>query len=250
MKYSTFGDLRLGFRDLFENKAETASSAIAFQIYRTPLQARQEVLESLHQSVRGKPLSAELGETDGLFDASGRALFYVRKAVEELLDLDPSVRDKVSEMTDKVVPSLGVLQKSYEDEADHTATSRKVLESEADFLATFPVGPSHTLKSILAAHVEAGEKLGALLSKRADTAAAETASRTKAIIAARSVTIGLLSRFRQAVVDEVAANPALPRDLESKIFAYFDQLETNRAARRTRPETDVEEEPELPTPSV
>ena len=58
----------------------------------------------------------------------------------------------------------------------------------------------------------------------------------------RSATIGLLARFRQALADEVAAKPSLPRDLESKVFAYFDQLEANRAARKGK--ADTPEQPE------
>ena len=131
-----------------------------------------------------------------------------------------------------MIPSLSTLTDSYEDEAARIDDKRKILTRHADFLAAFQVGPSHTLQSILSAHVEAGEKLGELLSKRAGEVAEDKSARTKQSITLRSATIGLLGRFRQALADEVEANKDLPRDLESKVFAYFDQLEANRAARR------------------
>jgi hypothetical protein len=250
MKYTTYGDLRLGVRDLLENKAETASLAIAFRIYQDPLKARLEALESLHRALRGKPLSEELAGADGIHDSTGRALYYIGKAVEELTDIDENVRVTVIEIVGKVIPSLSLLRESYENEADRAANNRKVLESNAEFAEAFPFGKKHTMKSILAAHVGAGEKLNELLSKRADTVAVETGSRTKELMTVRGVTIGLLNRFRQAVADEVAHNLALPRDLEAKIFSYFDQMEANRAARYGKPENDVEDESETETPTV
>jgi hypothetical protein len=243
MQYVTFGDLRLGVRDLLETKTEFTSKAIAFSIYRDPLKAKLALFESLHQAQGGRPLAVELGNADGVHDSTGRALHYIGKAAAELKDLEESVRAAVAEVVGKVIPSLGLLKESYEDEAAEAAEKRNVLEGHRDFLEAFPFGPKHTLKSILTAHVEAGEKLGQILSKRADTVADVQNARTKEIMALRSVTIGLLNRFRQAVADEVEHNPSLPRDLESKIFTYFDQMEANRAARRGKPDAEEEEQP-------
>jgi hypothetical protein len=247
MKYTTFGDLGLGLRDLFQTKADLAGKAVAFQIYREPLKAKYVAIDSLRRALGGRPLSEEIGSVDGVHDSSGRALFFIRKGVAELLDLDASIRTAVDEIVDKVVPTLSSLTESYEDEAAHAGEKRKVLEENTDFLAAFPVGPKHTLKSILTTHVEAGEKLEKLLSKRADTVAEDTAGRTAEAKILRSQTIGLLNRFRQAVADEVEHNLALPRDLEAKIFTYFDQMEANRQARYGKPESD---ETETKTPSI
>ncbi|HVK65888.1 MAG TPA: hypothetical protein VM694_15510 [Polyangium sp.] len=59
-------------------------------------------------------------------------------------------------------------------------------------------------------------------------------------IKVRSATLGLLSRFRAALIDEIEEDPALPRDLEARVFSYLDELQTMReqaaAARVKKPE--------------
>ncbi len=248
MRHLTFGDLRIGVKNLLEEKGDLASKCIAFQIYRDPLKAKLGLFESLHASLSGKPLTMEIGRVDGIHDSSGRAAYYIRKAVEELSDMDESVRTAVIDIVDGIVPTLGLLTASYEDEASRAAKNRQILDEHAAVLDTFPVGPNHTLKSILSAHVEAGEQLNALLSNRADKTVEGQNARTREIIALRGATIGLLSRFRQAAADEVAHNPELPRDLESELFAYFDQMEANRAARASKSKAGEEEpEPEIQT---
>jgi hypothetical protein len=237
---STFGDLRLGLRDLFDNKAEYTALAVAFQIYRDPLKAKLLIFESVHRTFGGKPLVTELLRIDRVHDTNGRALYFIGKALEALEASDDSIHRPLIDIIFKTVPSLGSLSESYEDEAAHSKDKRKILDENAETLAAFSFGPKHNLKSILTAHVEAGEKFDGILSQRADTVAKDQNARNKEIITLRATTIGILNRFRQAVVDEVAVNQALPRDLESKIFTYFDQMEANRAARRGKPETDDE----------
>jgi len=74
--------------------------------------------------------------------------------------------------------------------------------------------------------LKAGEELDSLLSLRAD----EDAGDRSAVLTLRPAAIALLNRFRAAVDDELAMNPALPRDLDKQLFAYLDQLEDMRIA--------------------
>ena len=47
--------------------------------------------------------------------------------------------------------------------------------------------------------------------------------------------LGLLVEFRKALAEEVSSGSSLPRDLESQVFSYLDQLvETRRAHSAVR----------------
>jgi len=78
-------------------------------------------------------------------------------------------------------------------------------------------------------------------SKRGDI----DAKSRKAASKVRSETVGLLNRLRDALADDIAANPALPRDLDAQIFGYLDVLEAQRKAANAASKSDAKgaEEP-------
>jgi hypothetical protein len=56
--------------------------------------------------------------------------------------------------------------------------------------------------------------------------------------ALRASAVGLLSRFREALRDELADDTnKLPADHEARLFAYFDKLATDRASAKGNRET-------------
>ncbi|MGK3998472.1 hypothetical protein [Sorangium sp. So ce1024] len=65
-----------------------------------------------------------------------------------------------------------------------------------------------------------------MLSDRADM---KEASR-KGAGALRAATLGLLSRLRAGIADEVEHDPKLPPDLDAQVFGYLDELHVPRAA--------------------
>lgn len=93
----------------------------------------------------------------------------------------------------------------------------KSLKPELESLAN-PTGG--TLYAVAKNFLGAGLELHTLLSARGD---APKASREQAGVI-RGRLIGALAHLRADVKKEVAKNTALPRDLEQKIFGYFDTL--------------------------
>ena len=140
------------------------------------------------------------------------------------------------------MPRLGITTAAYEDEAAHAMRRVDDLEAMREALDAFPVAPELTLYGLLSAQIAAGEKIGELLTHRADATAEEESRRTKQIGALRSETIGDLNRFRETLSHEMSANPDLPNDLEMKIFALYDQLNTSCEERRPRPTPQTEPE--------
>ena len=61
------------------------------------------------------------------------------------------------------------------------------------------------------------------MSERARVAAKTTGARSEAGTL-RTSTIGLISRARATLADELDAKPSLPRNLDALVFGYFDEL--------------------------
>jgi len=87
-----------------------------------------------------------------------------------------------------------------------------------------------TLYDWMLGFLQAAEGLDAALSQRS---ASRKMSRSPAV-PLRSSTLSLLTRMRASLQDEIALNPTLPRDLEARIFGYFDEIAAlNEGAART-----------------
>jgi hypothetical protein len=231
MKYLTGSDLSLYLEDLFQNKTPLLGGTNSFKIYQATLSERRERLGNLYRPQSGRPLADELSDVDRLHDSTGRAVHHVCLGLEQLVTLSPEKRDLLVKVRETFVPALGALQAAYEDQAGAAAKKREALAGMAAELSAFPVAPDLTLRALVEAHVSAGEDLGKLLARRADAAVEERSSRDAEASVIRMETIGLLGRFRQALADEVAADSALPRDLEAQVFGYLEQLADAREGR-------------------
>jgi hypothetical protein len=233
MLYITVSDLHLGLTDLFENKSHLIEKSMSFRIYGPMLQAKREIIGSLHHASEGIPVSEALAYTDRIHDSTGRAIFYICMGLEQLVILDGDQRNFVSKVSAVFAPNLQQLKRTYEDEAVAARAKRIAMEEMRDALSAFPVCPGTTLLDLVTTHVEAGERLDELLSKQAEESTLE-AVRTDETKSLRGETIGLLIRFRQALADEASANPELPDDLEEQVFAYFNELADSAAGRAER----------------
>ncbi|HUT76236.1 MAG TPA: hypothetical protein VM285_01025 [Polyangia bacterium] len=231
MKYLTGSDLSLYLDDVFQNKLPLLGGTNSFKIYQTTLAERRERLGNLYRPKSGRPLAEELSDVDRLHDSTGRAVYYLCLGLEQLVTLSPEKRDLLAKVRQTFVPALGALQAAYEDQAGAAAKKREALSRLAAELQAFPVAPDLTLHTLVEAHVSAGESLGGLLARRSDATVEELSSRDAEASVIRMETIGLLGRFRQALADEIAADSALPRDLEAQVFGYLEQLEGAREGR-------------------
>lgn len=229
MRHLNLGDLLLGLRNLAtERKADLLLSSTG-KLYAKKFAKQQAQIEALPEAVRsGRPLAQQLGDKDDDHDGFGEAIYYFIEAILRLPTAPPEVKDAARRIRDAFVPRLATLRASYADEAAAASRKRQALTTRQADLQSFgvPFPAGQTLYAWANSFVDAGEDLDKLLH---DRSLASNDGLTPPAVKVRSATLGLLSRFRAALLDEVEEDPALPRDLEARIFSYFDQLEEMRA---------------------
>lgn len=235
MSYITIGDLVLILDDLFGPKKALLDRTLAFQIYGPALEAHRDKLIGLRRALDKKPLAGELYAADELFDTTVRAIHYLARGLCRLPLLDGEKRAFLKKVGETFVPNLGITTSSYEDEAAAAKKRRDDLEAMRSGLEAFPVAPGLTLYTLVAAFIDAGLKIDALLAARAEITAEEEADRNRETAALRPRTIGTLGQFRQTLAQEILVNPALPEDLEAKVFSYYDQIAATREDRYPKP---------------
>ncbi|MDI3282014.1 hypothetical protein [Polyangium sp. 15x6] len=229
MRNLTANDLFLGVQDMLtERKADLELSVIG-KLYTPQLSARLVLLEALPERQATRANAGALAETDSRHDAFGDGIWCYTEAVLVTPGVSAEARAAAQRVRDAFVPNRGRLVDSYAEEAAQAKKNRpKLDELEAD-LGSLPVPDGKTLLHWALGFVDAGETLDKLLSDRSST---EATAASKPATELRTTTIGLLRRFRDALRDEVATNPALPRDLESRVFAYIDELSARRAKKK------------------
>lgn len=238
MSAMTLGDVLLVLEDLLGAKRASLEETLAFKLYGPSLAGLLDKISGVQKSLSAKPLSEELKAADLKHDTSAKAVYYICRGLIGLSTLDGETRSMLNSVRDTFVPALAPLQKSYEDEAFAAKQREGALESMKPQLEAFPVG-STTLYGLLKDHISAGAEIEQLLSARAETTAEEEANRVKDAGILRSQAIGLLGQLRETLAHEVATNTALPRDLESVAFSYFDQLSESREGRRPKPKPEA-----------
>jgi hypothetical protein len=231
MRNLTIADLKLALRNLLgERKADLLLSG-AGKLYEKQLAARLKDIEALPEALTGgRPLAADLAETDETHDSLGEALFYYGEAILRLPTAPADVKAAAQRIRDTFVPRLGVLRDSYADEAAAAAKNRRALaelKSELEAMPV-PVPTGGTLLDWATAFVDCGDKLDKLLDARSLTG---TGLLPAQVIQLRTTTIGVLGRFRGALADELAVEAELPRDLDMRVFSYIDQLQAMRLAQ-------------------
>ncbi|MBI5477615.1 MAG: hypothetical protein HY906_02095 [Deltaproteobacteria bacterium] len=230
MRDLTLGDLKMGLGNLLEGQTEALTASAIGRTYGALLAARREEIEALPAPLtEGLPLSGELAHADGVHDALGTAIWHLCTAYMEHPRMPPRVQDAASRCREALIPSLGVLRRSYADEAAAALSRRAAISGMEPDLSIFPVADGKSLLDWALAYIDQGERLHGLLSARADAVAAVDGQARRRAAQLRSETVELLGHFRNALADEMAADPGLPRDLDARIFGFFDQLARRRA---------------------
>ncbi|MDI1444296.1 hypothetical protein [Polyangium sp. 6x1] len=228
MRHLSLGDLLLGLRNLATERQTDLHLSGTGKLYSKKLAKLQAQIEELPDSMRGgRPLAQQLGDKDDEHDGFGESIYYFTEVILRLPTAPPEMKEAAQRVRDAFVPKLSTLRASYADEAAAASRKRQALDTrKADlqsFVVPFPAGG--TLHDWASAFVDAGEALDKLLHNRSllgnDGLSAPA-------IKVRAITLGVLSRFRAALVDEIEEDHGLPRDLEARIFGYFDQLEAMR----------------------
>jgi hypothetical protein len=230
MNRLTLSDLKMGLGNLLEGQTAALTASAVGRTYGALLAARRDEIEALPTPLtEGLPLSGELSHADGVHDALGTAIWHLCTAYLEHPRVPPRLQDAASRCREALIPSLGVLRKSYADEAAAALTRRAAIAGMEPDLNLFPVADGKTLLDWALAYIDQGERLHGLLSARADAVATVDAATRRRGAQLRADTVALLGHFRDALTDELAADPSLPRDLDARVFGFFDQLVKRRS---------------------
>ncbi|MBK9261879.1 MAG: hypothetical protein IPM54_19005 [Polyangiaceae bacterium] len=239
MRNLGLGDILLGLRNLAtERKADLLLSTTG-KLYAPKLAKQQTQLEAVPEAMRGgRPLAQELAVKDEHHDGFGEAIHYYTEAIIRLPSAPQGLKDAAIRVRDAFVPKLGVLRASYANEAATAMRKRPLLDSlKADLQAiAVPHPAGATMLDWATAFIDAGDDIDKLLN---DRSLVGTDTLGTPVLKIRTTTLGLLSRFRAALIDEIEEDTSLPRDLEARVFSYFDQLQKTRdeaAARRNKSE--------------
>lgn len=219
-------DLKIGLADLLDTRHKALVSTKAGQSYEAMLAQKRAAIDALSPAlVGGRPLAADLADTDAVHDGAGTALWHLTEAYLTLPGAPPEIVAAARRIRAAFIPKLDELGESYATEAAKATARREEEKKLKADLKLFPVAGNKTLDQWVDQYLTAGERLDDLLGQRADA----TGTRTNAG-KLRTATIGLLNRLRGAIADELDHDPKLPKDLDAQVFAYLDQLAKMRAA--------------------
>lgn len=227
LRLLTLSDLKLGLDDLYDKRHKSLASCATGKSYDPMLAKRRVSIDALPAALLGgKPLAVELGEKDDLHDGLGYGIWHFSEAYIRNPKTPTEQLDAIKRIRAAFIPTLIELSASYATEAEAAIKRKPLLKTLKADLKMFPVADGLTLLDWVSDFLDAGQSLHELLSSRADVD--DTGRKDAATL--RSTTIGLLNRCRSAIADELADDAKLPRNLDQQVFAYFDELESMRAA--------------------
>lgn len=231
MRSLNLGYLKLGLDDLLSTRAPLLLSCQSGTLYKPMLEAKQQQINALPESLLGKkPLAQELGDTDDTHDGAGNALWFICEAVLQSPLSTPEQTAAAQRVRKAMIPNRAIVKAAFPVEASQAKLNREKLPGLKADLESLPFPGGKTAYDMAELFVSSGEKLDTLLSGRA-TLEANVALREQ-VHGLRMQTLGLLGNFRSALQDELADNAGLPRNLEELIFGYLDEL----SAQRQKPE--------------
>ncbi|MEP7126453.1 MAG: hypothetical protein ABJE95_36315 [Byssovorax sp.] len=223
----TLSDLKLGLDDLYDKRHKSLVSSGTGKSYEPMLAKRRTSIDALPAALLGgKPLAVELGEKDDLHDGLGYGIWHFTEAYVRNPRTPTEQLDAIKRIRAAFIPMLLELSASYATEAEAAIKRKPLLKTLKADLKMFPVAGGLTLLDWVTDFLDAGQSLHELLSNRADVD--DTGRKDAGTL--RTTTIGLLNRCRSAIADEVDDDSKLPRNLDQQVFAYFDELESMRAA--------------------
>lgn len=232
MAQPTLNDALLVFRDMLGRRKPLILKLDVGRVYLKRIDAQVQAIEALPEALRGTvPLAQELGIADETHDGFGGGLHHQFESYQRAPRVAPEVREAAKRLRDTFIPSLSDLQQSYPTEAAAAVAHDAVLKKHRADLEKFPVAGGGSLYDWARDFIQAGLQIDALLSRRGEEAAKAVPGGRKDVGKVRSASLGLLSRFRAAVADEVESEPKLPRSLEAQIFAYHDEIMRLRASQ-------------------
>lgn len=217
--------LYVGLNDLLERRASALgafpSGAAAVKL----LNNKRNALGKLPAVSAGRPLVDDLDTVDSRHDALGHALHHFTAAYLRYPDTSPAIVDAAKKIRAAFIPTLEDLSATYAAEAKAALDRKPSLTELKPELEMFPLAGGGTLFTWADQFLQAGNKIDELLGQRADI---EKQNRKDAG-RLRVELIGLLNRLRKTLAAELVDDPALPQDLDARVFGYLDLLEKHAA---------------------
>jgi len=234
MRNVTTGDLRLYLRHLFANGSDDLRASETGRLYEPRLRAKKDAIEALPEGALSRtPFAEELGAEDLTHDGLGTAVFHASEAILAHPTLSAELKQTATMVRDTFITDPVELRRSYADQAARALANRPKLARHKAALKAVQVPGGGSLFEWVKAFLDSGDAIDGLLRQRAETlATTEDASATGPL---RGSTVGLLTRFREALRDELAdPTTKLPADHEARLFAYLDKLSADRTAAVAR----------------
>lgn len=217
----TLTDITLGLRDLLAERRADLRKSKAGKYYEPLLQEQLSAIAALPAAVAGgAPFAAEVDALDAEHDGYGTAIYFTTEVYLRLPHVAPAIVDAAARIRAGFIPTLSELGASYATEAERALGRKPLLASLKADLERFPVAGGGTLYDTATSFLDAGARIHELLGGRGDV---PKGTRQEAA-QIRSATVGMLSRLRADVTRELKKNARLPRDLDARIFGYFDTL--------------------------
>ncbi len=233
----SLANLQIILPDITTKKRPLLEATNTGKTYLPLLETKLASIDGLPATIKpGTPKAAELEERDVEHDGHGGAIWHMVEAYLRSPTTSDTIRAAAERIRTQFIPALGELKGTFADEAKRARDREAVLADYKDDLKLFPVAEKQTMYDWVKGYLDAGLAIGELLSDRADV----PVDSREGAGTLRTATLGILGRMRSALADEVTANKKLPRDLETQVFAHFDQLAAQWTATKKRAKSAAE----------
>ena len=227
MLHLKVADIKLGLDDLLTNRIDALRLMLMAPVYeKTLLDFQGKFAEvTLDDKPARRALADELRVADDTYDGYGAAVWHLLEAYRRLPGDDAALKQQLTAIRDAFIPTRGELNKSYADQASRAKERKEKLPQHAEALRAFPV-MGGTLEDWVVGQLDAGVSIDTLMTERSNMTTPDEDSPEVALL--RSQFIGALGRVRATLADELKGRSELPRDLDHRIFGYFDLLNAAR----------------------
>lgn len=168
-------------------------------------------------------ISEDLAEAERDHDGWAGLFYETTKAQQRHPKLTAEQKAAIRAAAQAIVPALGDLTKPYAVEAQNARDREAALAVHGAVLATVPI-VGGTCLDAAEHYIAAGKRIGDGLARRALSEATGITDRTR-VRELRNRLLHLVTRWRQAVQDEIILRKRLPTTAEALIFGYLDAID-------------------------
>lgn len=197
---------------------EALHGTSTWSIFQPLLITHRDVLHVERKSIAQAPHTASLAVAGATHDAFGRTFWLSTGAVLE--DPGASAEDKAAAalVRSTFLPSLQEINLSTAAEIENARLRAPKVDAHGPSLDRIPAAGGRTARHLVQGMIDTAAERARWVTERA------TQTRPPAPPAsALQVAIGVFFDFRNTLVREIQAKPALPRDLEAQVFGLFDR---------------------------